>query len=234
MELIHTPLFGLLLTLSCYRACAHLYQKIGGMLLLHPFIISMIPVVLALKWLNIGYEEYLHQTWLIQFLLGPATVALAWPMYRQLHVLGKIWLPLLLTIVIGGLLAPGICVGIAWLMGAPPLVLDSLAPKSITTPIALEVVKLTGGSGALTAGVVAVTGIVGAFCAPTILGWLNITDTRVRGFTIGLTSHAVGTARAFELSETMGAFSSLALSLNGTFTALVIPILWSWIQVHYL
>lgn len=234
MELLHTPLFGLLLTLISYKIATQLYKKSGGSLALHPFIISMIPVVITLKLADINYAEYMRQTDIIQFLLGPATVALAWPMHRQLRVLGKIWLPLLITVCIGGLLAAGICVGIAWAMGAPELMLSSLTAKSITTPIALEVVKLTGGSAALVAGAVAITGIVGAICAPAMLRWLKITDDRVRGFVIGLTSHAIGTARAFELSETAGAFSSLALSLTGTFTALVIPVLWSWIEVHYL
>lgn len=234
MPLVHTTLFGLLLTLASYRFAVWLYHKSGRSLALHPFIVSMIPVVIALKLLDIDYAEYLHQTDIIQFLLGPATVALAWPMHRQLRVLGKIWLPLLITVCVGGLLAAGICVGIAWVMGAPEQVLSSLVPKSITTPIALEVVKMTGGNAALIAGVVAITGIIGAVCAPAILRWMKITDDRVRGFVIGLTSHAIGTARAFELSETAGAFSSLALSLTGTFTALVLPVLWSWIEVHYL
>lgn len=230
MDLLHTPLFGLLLTLGSYRFATWLYQKSGRSPALHPFVVSMVPVVLALKLLDIQFDDYLQQTNIIQFLLGPATVALAWPMYRQLHVLGKIWRPLLITVCIGGLLAPGICVGIAWAMGTPNMVLSSLVAKSITTPIALGVGEMTGGSGALIAGVVAITGIVGAICAPTILRWLKITDDRVRGFTIGLTSHAIGTARAFEISETAGAFSSLALSLTGTFTAIFIPILWSLIQ----
>ena len=234
MELVHTPLFGLLLTLASYRFAVWLYHKSHHTLVLHPFIVSMFPVVIALKLLDIDYDEYMHQTDIIQFLLGPATVALAWPMHRQLRVLGKIWLPLLITVCVGGLLAAGICVGLAWLMGAPQQMLNSLVPKSITTPIALEVVKMTGGLPALTAGVVAITGIVGALCAPAIMRWMKITDDRVRGFVIGLTSHAIGTARAFELSETAGAFSSAALSLTGTFTALVLPVLWSWIEVHYL
>lgn len=234
MELIHSPLFGLLLTLISYKLATLLYQKSGRSLALHPFIISMIPVVLVLKLSDISYAEYIQQTDIIQFLLGPATVALAWPMHRQLRVLGKIWLPLLITVCIGGLLAAGICVGLAWLMGAPDMVLASLTAKSITTPIALEVVKMTHGSAALVAGAVAITGIIGAVCAPAMLRVMRITDDRVRGFVIGLTSHAIGTARAFELSETAGAFSSLALSLTGTFTALVIPVLWSWIEVNYL
>lgn len=232
MALLHTPLFGLLLTLACYRLAVSLYKKSGGSLVLHPFLVSMILVSAVLTLVGIDFPEYLDQTSIIQFLLGPATVALAWPMYRQLHVLGRIWFRLLMVTVIGGISAAAICVGLAWLMGAPELVLASLVPKSITTPIALEVAKVTGGSASLVAGVVAVTGIIGALFAPPILRWMNITDDRVRGLTIGLTSHAIGTARAFELSQTAGAFSSLAMSLNGAFTALLVPILWIIFEVN--
>lgn len=226
MELLHTPLFGLLLTLSCYRLSVLLYQKSGSSLIFHPFMVSMVSVSIVLKIIGINFDEYLQQTSIIQFLLGPATVALAWPMYRQLHVIGKIWQRLVVATLIGGFLAAIICVGIAWVMGAPTDVLASLVPKSITTPIAIEVVKVTGGSASLAAGVIAVTGIIGAFCAPPLLRWMKITDERVIGFTIGLTAHAIGTARAFELGNKAGAFSSLALSLNGAITALVVPVLW--------
>ncbi len=229
-ELIHTPLFGLLLTLASFKAAGWLYHKAGRTPLLHPFAVAMIPVVLVLKALDIQFSEYLDQTTIIQFLLGPATVALGWPMYRQLHTLGGIWKRLVVLIVICVLVVPAICVGIAWAMGAPLDMLSSLAPKSITTPIALGVVELTGGIAALTAGVVALTGIVGAICAPSILKWMKITDDRVKGLTIGITSHAIGTARAFEISEKAGAFSSLALSLMGALTAVVIPLVWAWLS----
>lgn len=233
MDLLHTPLFGLLLTLASYRAAVWVYHKSGRAPVCHPFLLSMLPVVIVLKSVDIHFAEYQEQVSLINFLLGPATVALAWPMYRQLRVLGQIWLPLLLVVGVGGLLAPALTVGIAWSMGAPLDVLGSLVPKSVTTPIAIEVAKLTGGITALTAGVVAYTGILGAVCAPGILRWLKVHDERVKGFTIGLTSHAIGTARAFELSETAGAFSSLALSLTGTFTAVLLPILWAWLSASF-
>lgn len=229
MELLHTPLFGLLLTLASYRAAVWVYQQSGRAPLCHPFLLSMLPVVLVLKLVGIDFPEYEQQVSLINFLLGPATVALAWPMYRQLHALRSAWRPLLILVCAGGLLAPTLTVGIAWLMGAPLDVLGSLVPKSVTTPIAIEVARMTDGIPALTAGVVAYTGILGAVCAPTLLRWLKVTDERVRGFTIGITAHAIGTARAFELSETAGAFSSLALSLTGTFTAVLLPILWAWL-----
>ena len=228
--LIHTPLFGLLLTLVSYRLAWSLYARSHRSPLLHPFLVAMFPVVLVLWWLDISYDEYMNQTALLQFLLGPATVALAWPLYRQLTHVQRIWRPLVIYIAVGAPVAAALALLIAWALGAPLDVLGSLAPKSITTPIALEVVKLTGGYGALAAGIVAITGIVGAMAAPLVFRVLKVTDDRVRGLALGLVAHAIGTARAFEYSEKAGAFSSLALGLTGLLTALLLPVIWPWLS----
>ena len=229
-SLIHTPLFGLLLTLGAYRFAIWLYRRSHSFPLLHPFLVAMVPVILVLTWLGISYREYLQQTALLRFLLGPATVALAWPLYRQLTHVKAIGGQVLTAVVIGGSCACAIAVGLAWWLHASPEVLGSLAPKSITTPIALEVVKLTGGDGPLAAGAVAITGIVGVMAAPVIFRLLKISDDRIRGLTLGIVSHAIGTSRAFEFSEKAGAFSSLALGLTGLFTALVLPAVWPWVS----
>lgn len=229
-ELLHTPLFGLLLTLASYRLGQWLYGRSGSSPLLHPLLVAAVPVVLVLLWAGIPYAEYRQQTRPLSFLLGPATVSLAWPLYRQLHIVRRSLRPVLAVTVIGAVLASGICVGLAWSLGAPLDVLGSLAPKSITTPIALEVVRFTGGHPSLTVGAVAVTGITGALLGPPIFRMLGINDDRIRGFALGLSSHAIGTARAFEYSERAGAFAGLALGLTGTFTALTLPWLWPWLS----
>ena len=229
-EVLHTPLFGLILTLASYRLAWLLYERAGRSPLLHPFLVAMVPVVVTLLWLDIPYAEYMEQTALLQFLLGPATVALAWPLYRQLSHVQKIWKPLLIYIAVGAPLAAGVAIAGAALFAAPADVLGSIAPKSITTPIALEVVKLTGGYGALAAGAIAITGIVGAMAAPLVFRLLAVTDDRIRGLALGLVAHAIGTARAFEYSEKAGAFSSLALGLTGLVTAFMLPWLWPWLM----
>lgn len=226
--LIHTPLFGLLLTIGAYRFAVWLYQRSNQFPLLHPFLVAMVPVISILMLLDISYQEYMQQTQLLQFLLGPATVALAWPLFRQLSHIKAIGPQILIAVVIGGTLAATIAVLLAWWLGAPDDVLGSLAPKSITTPIALELVKFTGGYGPLAAGAVAITGIVGVLVAPLIFRVLGITDDRIRGLTLGIIAHAIGTSRAFEFSERAGAFSSLALGLTGLFTALALPLAWVW------
>ncbi|ASK36218.1 LrgB family protein [Alloalcanivorax mobilis] len=228
--LLHTPLFGLLLTLASYRVALLIYGKVNNLPLFHPFIVAAIPVIVVLPLAGVSYSEYRQQTEVLSFLLGPATVALAWPLYRQLHTVRSVWKPVIATTVIGAALAAGISVGLAWWLGAPEQVVGSLAPKSITTPIAVEVAKSTDGLVSLTAGAVAITGIVGALLGGLIFRLLRVHDDRIRGFALGLVAHAIGTARAFEYGEKAGAFASLALGLTGLLTALALPWLWPWVS----
>lgn len=230
MSAFQTPLFALLLTLASYRLSWWLYERSGRHPLAHPFLLAMIPVIVVLLLLNISYRDYLAGTAVLQFFLGPATVALAWPLYRQLSTLQKIWQQVLLYVFIGAPLAAGLTIALAALCGAPLDVIGSLAPKSITTPIALEVSQMVGGFPALAAGAVAITGIVGVIAAPLAFRLLRVTDDRIRGLALGLVSHAIGTARAFEYSERAGAYSSLALGLTGLLTAIALPWLWPWIS----
>ncbi len=229
MSAFQTPLFALLLTLTSYRLAWWVYERTGRHPLAHPFLLAMIPVIVVLLALGISYREYLAGTAVLQFFLGPATVALAWPLYRQLSTLRHIWRQVTLYILIGAPLAAGLAIALAAICGAPADVVGSLAPKSITTPIALEVSRLTGGHPALAAGAVAITGIVGVLAAPLVFRLFRITDDRIRGLALGLVAHAIGTARAFEYSERAGAYSSLALGLTGLLTALALPWLWPWI-----
>ena len=229
MSAFSTPLFALLLTLASYRLAWWVYERTGRHPLAHPFLLAMIPVIVVLLALGISYRDYLAGTAVLQFFLGPATVALAWPLYRQLSTLRHIWRQVTLYILIGAPLAAGLAIALAAICGAPADVVGSLAPKSITTPIALEVSRLTGGYPALAAGAVAITGIVGVLAAPLVFRLFRITDDRIRGLALGLVAHAIGTARAFEYSERAGAYSSLALGLTGLLTALALPWLWPWI-----
>ena len=227
--LVHNPLFGILLTLLSYRFGQWLYGRSNSFPLLHPFMVACVPVVLVLLWVGLDYRDYLAQTTPLQFLLGPATVALAWPLYRQLRSIQSVLRPVLITTLVGGTLAAAIAVLLAWWLGAPADVSASVATKSITTPIAIELMAGVGGYASLAAGVVAITGVVGAMAAPLVFRLLRITDDRVRGFTLGLVAHAIGTARAFEYSERAGAFAGLALGLTGLFTALALPWVWPWV-----
>lgn len=230
--LVHTPLFGVLLTLASYRFALWVYGRSNSLPIFHPFLVASIPVIIVLPLVNVDYEEYRDQTQIIAFLLGPATVALAWPLYRQLHTVRSVLTPIVIATILGAFISAAIAVGLAWWLGAPAEVVGSLAPKSITTPIAVEVVKSTGGYVSLAAGAVAITGIVGALSAGPIFRLLKVTDHRIKGFALGLVAHAIGTARAFEYGEKAGAFAGLALGLCGLVTAIALPWLWPWVAQY--
>lgn len=158
-------------------------------------------------------------------LLGPATVALAIPLYAQFDRLRRLALPIGLSLLAGSLAAAFSAVLIGKLFGASTLTLISLAPKSATTPIAMGIAERLGGLPSLTAVLVILTGILGAICAGPLFRLLGIADPAVRGFALGITSHGIGTARAFQDSEQAGAFAALAMGLNGLATALLLPLL---------
>ena len=147
----------------------------------------------------------------MHFLLGPATVALAVPLYHQLTKLNRLWLPLALSIISDVTIAALCSIGIAAFLGASPETLFSLAPKSATAPVAMGISERIGGLPSLTAVLVVTTGIVGAVTGTKLLSILQITDDSVKGVAMGLTAHGIGTARAFQINHEMGAFSGLAM-----------------------
>ena len=163
----------------------------------------------------------------MHFLLGPATVALAVPLYAQLGKLRASLVPLAGALLVGAAVAVASAVGIAWLLGANRTTLLSIAPKSVTTPIAMGISEKLGGLPSLTAVLVVSTGILGAVLGKYVLDALGVREHSVRGFAIGIAAHGIGTARAFQVSEEAGAFSGLAMGLNGLVTALLFPLaLW--------
>jgi predicted murein hydrolase (TIGR00659 family) len=218
-----TPLLGLTLTLVAYQCAWWIYQRANQHPLLNPVLIAVVVLVTVLTLTGTDYETYFDGAQFVHFLLGPATVALAIPLYAQWQRLRAMLLPLLLTLVIGSLTAALSAVGIAALLGASRETMMSLAPKSVTTPIAMGIAETLGGLPSLTAVLVITTGILGAVSARFVYQALRIDDHAVRGFAIGLTSHGIGTARAFQVSEQAGAFAALAMGLNALVTALTLP-----------
>ena len=155
----------------------------------------------------------------------PATVALAVPLYLQFDRLKKLALPLAGALLAGSVTAIVSAVGIAWLLGAADATLLSVAPKSVTAPIAMGIAEKIGGIPSLTAVLVIMTGVSGAMMAKYVLDALRITDHGVRGFAVGVAAHGIGTARAFQVSEQAGAFAGLGMGLNGLVTAILMPLL---------
>lgn len=225
-----TPLLGLTLTLLAYQAAFWVYKRCGFHPLANPVLISVALLASILLVTGTPYQTYFDGAQFVHFLLGPATVALAIPLYAQLPRLKAMALPLGIALVIGSLTAALSAYGLGALLGASRESLMSLAPKSVTTPIAMGIAERLGGLPSLTAVLVISTGILGAVSARYIYRLLRIEDHAVRGFAIGIASHGIGTARAFQVSEQTGAFAALAMGLNGLATALSLPWILPWIE----
>lgn len=218
-----SPLFWLTMTLVAYQLAFFLYQRCGQRPIANPVLVSIILLVTLLTATGTSYHQYFEGAQFVHFLLGPATVALAIPLYGQFRKLVSMALPLAIALIGGSLTAMLSAVFVGhWFGGSLPTLL-SLAPKSVTTPIAMGIAEKIGGHPSLAAVMVIVTGILGALCAQTLYRWLNVRDDAVAGFSLGVAAHGIGTARAFQISDTMGAFAALGMGLNGLLTAIALP-----------
>lgn len=222
-----TPLFHLTLTLVAFQAANWMFEKTGRNPLLNPVLVSVFLVVAVLLATNTDYATYFEGAQFVHFLLGPATVALAVPLYRQWSRVRQSALAITVSLLAGSLTAILSAIAVTWAMGSSVNVLASVAPKSATAPVAMAVAKELGGLPSLTAVLVIVTGILGAMFGPVILDLIGVRDWRARGLAIGTASHGIGTARALQVNETAGAFSGLAMGLNALATALLLPIIWN-------
>lgn len=228
LTLLHSPLFGLTLTLAAYQCALWAYRRSGQLAVLHPTISGAVVIAAALQLLGLDYFAYYRDINWLNFLLGPATVALAVPLYRQLPLLRELAAPLLITLLLGAVFACGSALLLAAWLGATSDTLMSLTTKSITTPIAISVTEEIGGITSVAVGSVILTGVAGITTINWLFDRLKIQDDRLWGFCLGLAAHAIGTSRAFERSAVAGAFASLALCLTGAFTALFVPLAVSW------
>lgn len=228
--LAESPLPGLLLTLLAYQAACWLQQRARFHPVANPVLIAIVLVAAVLLIGGIPYSQYFAGAKLVHFLLGPATVALAIPLYAHMRRLRAQLLPILLALLAGSLTAISSAMLIAHWLGASAPVVLSLAPKSVTTPIGMAIAERIGGLPSLTAVLVIVTGIVGAVAAKALFRLMRIDDEAVQGLAIGVAAHGIGTARAFQMSEQTGAFAALAMGLNGALTALLLPLALPWLR----
>lgn len=220
-----SPLFWLTITLLAYQLGGWLFQRLGCSPVCNPVLTAILMLVLLLKLSDTPYQTYFKGAQFIHFLLGPATVALAIPLYREVAMIRQSFKPIACALLIGSLAAIASAVGIAWLLGGEQILLVSLAPKSVTTPIAMGISEQIGGLPALTAVAVVLTGITGAVIGNSVLRWARVTDETARGMALGVAAHGIGTAHAMQQSRLTGAFSALAMALNGLLTALLLPLL---------
>ncbi|MDT7952952.1 MAG: LrgB family protein [Acetobacteraceae bacterium] len=224
--LAREPLAALTATLLAWMAGLTVQRWARRHPVANPVLIAVSLLAGGLLLSGVDYRSYFAGAQFVHFLLGPATVALAVPLYRQWRVVRHSFLAIVTSIAIGGLFSAASGVALAMLLGAGPEITASLAPKSVTTPVAMGVAERLGGLPSLTAAVVICSGIVGASLGPMMLTLCRVTDWRARGLAIGTVSHGIGTARALSVNPTAGAFSGLAMGLNALATALLLPLLW--------
>ena len=227
-----SPLLHLTMTLAAYLVGDYLFRKSGQRAIFNPVLIAIVLLVGILLVTGTSYETYFEGAQFVHFLLGPATVALAVPLYRQFDRVRHSGLAIFVALLTGSATAVVSATLITWLLGAPQTVVASIAPKSATTPIAMGISEQIGGLPSLTAVLVILTGIVGSMIGTTLLTRLGVREGSAQGFALGLASHGIGTARALQVSEVAGAFSALAMGLNGLATSLLVPLLahllWQW------
>lgn len=226
-----SPLLGLTATLLAYSLAYRLYTLADSSALLHPVVVAVAMLIGFLLLTDIPYKAYFEGGQFVHFLLGPATVALAVPLYRQLAKLRTLWLPVLAAVVAGVVVGALSSIGIARLLGASLQTQISLAPKSVTAPVAMGISEQIGGLPSLTAVLVVVTGIIGAVLGTKLFDLTRIRDDSVKGIAMGVSAHGIGTARAFQVSSEMGAFSGLAMALSALFSAAILPGLLDWLGI---
>lgn len=222
MNFLENEFFLLAITFGVFFL-AKLLQKKTGIMLLNPILLTIAVIIIFLKMAHISYQTYNEEGHLIEFWLKPAVVALGVPLYLQLETIRKQLLPIMLSQLAGCIVGVVSVVLIAKWMGASDEIIYSLAPKSVTTPIAMEVTKSLGGIPSLTAAVVVCVGLMGGILGIKTMKLMHIGSPMAQGLCLGAAAHAVGTSTAMEISSKYGAFASLGLTLNGIFTALLTP-----------
>lgn len=218
-----SPLLGLTITLVAYGLAYRFYLRTSSNPLANPVVTSVAMLIGLLLLTNTSYNDYFEGGQFVHFLLGPATVALAVPLYQQFSRLRQLWLPVTISLICGVLIAAGSSIGLAWLLGGSLEIQMSLAPKSATAPVAMGISEKIGGLPSLTAVLTVATGITGAVLGTKLFDWFRVKDDAARGIAMGVAAHGIGTARAFQVSRQMGAFSGLAMALSAFATALIVP-----------
>lgn len=224
-----SPLFWLALTLSVYLGADTLSALSGRNSFVNPVLLSIVAIGAVLVSTRTPYEAYFEGAQFVHVLLGPATVALAIPIVRYRREIRANALPLVAALVVGAVVGIASAVGLALAFGLDQTLVASLAPKSVTAPIAMGVARELGGVPELTAVLVIATGITGAALVTPTLDLLRVKDWRARGFAVGLAAHGIGTARALQVNPIAGTFAGLAMALNGLVTAFAAPVLVRWI-----
>ena len=219
-----TPLAGLTLTLVAYAVAWQCYLRSGMHPVVNPVLISVALIVTVLWVSDTRYQTYFDGAQFVHFLLGPAVVGLAVPLAREWASVRKLAMPIAGALVVGSTVALVSTVVLAQVLGATPATLMSLAPKSVTAPIAMGIAQKIGGVPALAAVFAVTTGVIGAALGKYVLDACGVRDWRARGFALGMAAHGIGTARAFQVNAEAGTYASLAFALHGLIAAVLFPL----------
>lgn len=223
--MINPPLLFLALTFIIYYGAWRIQQRLHW-LLLNPVLVTIVALILLLQISGLDYSDYnAGGGRYIEFWLKPAVVALGLPLYRQLSVIKRQFVAIFMSQLIGSIVGILSVTSIARLLGASPAIVLSLAPKSVSTPIAIEITNQIGGIPSVTSAVVVCVGILGSIIGLKFLSLCGEFHEGARGISVGTASHALGTARMFALSPSLGAYATLGLILNGIFTSVLAPLL---------
>jgi predicted murein hydrolase (TIGR00659 family) len=219
------PLLGLTATVATWEIACLIDARAGHKAITNPTVLSITILALALLITHTPYTAYFTGAQYVHFLLGPATVALAIPMYANLDAIKRHFFAIIVSLSAGSVVAASSAMLIARAFGASHQVVISLGPKSVTTPIAMGIAQNLGGQPSLTAVFVMLTGIFGTIVCTGILRLCRVSDWRAQGLAAGTAAHGLATARMLRLNETAGAFGGLAIGLNGIITSLAVPLL---------
>ena len=223
-----TPLFGLTATIATYVVAQLAYERVGGAPWANPVLWSVVAIGAFLGATRTPYPTYFAGAQFIHFLLGPAVVALAWPLWLRGGEVRRRGVALTIAALLGGAAAAGSAVLLATWLGMPPDVVRSLAPKSVTAPVAMGIAERIGGVPALSAVFAVLTGMVGALSAKYLFNGLGIASYAVRGFALGTSSHGIGAARAIQVDEDAGAYAGIALGLQVLLASILMPLVFRW------
>ena len=220
-----TPLFGLTATIATYVLAQALYDRSGRAPWANPVLWSVVGIGCVLLATHTTYPSYFAGAQFVHVLLGPAVVALGWPLWLRRAELRRRGVALTLAALAGGLAAGGSAVLMAWALGLPDDIVRSLAPKSVTAPVAMGIAERLGGVPALAAVFAVLTGMVGALSAKLLFDLLGLKDWAVRGFALGTTAHGIGAARALQVHPDAGAYAGMALGLQAVLASVLMPLL---------
>jgi len=230
MKLLASPIILLTITVGLYWLSKYIQNKTNSVIL-NPIMLTVTAIIVILKLTGISYETYSEGGKYIEFFLKPSIVALGVPLYLQISKIKKQMIPILVSQLVGSVVGISSGVLIAQYLGVSREVMLSIAPKSVTTPIALDISSSIGGIPSLTSSMVIFVGFFGAVVGFKLLQFFKITNPISKSLAMGTASHGIGTAESLSISQRYGAYSSLGLILNGLFTAILTPIVLAFLGI---